>query len=90
MVDESIVFETPDEVVVVGEDNATGPEPGADVTGFAEGDACVCTAEAGETGLRGVGKRIGVTATTIAVSNRAIESLLSIYGTGSNPPGRKG
>ena len=38
----------------------------------------------------GVGNRIGVTATTSAVSNSAIESLLSIYGTGSNPPGRKG
>lgn len=32
---------------------------------------------------RGVGKRIGVTATIIAVSRSAIESLLSIYGTGS-------
>ena len=31
----------------------------------------------------GVGNRIGVTATTSAVSNSAIESLLSIYGTGS-------
>lgn len=38
----------------------------------------------------GVGNRIGVTATTSAVSNSAIESLLSIYGTGSKPPGRKG
>lgn len=40
--------------------------------------------------LRGVGNSIGVTATTSAVSNSAIESLLSIYGTGSKPPGRKG
>ena len=32
---------------------------------------------------RGVGKSIGVTATTIAVRSSAIKSLLSIYGTGS-------
>lgn len=49
-----------------------------------------CVAEIPGEVLRGEGKRIGVTATTIAVSNSAIESLLSIYGTGSNPPGRKG
>jgi hypothetical protein len=40
--------------------------------------------------FRGVGNNIGVTATTRAVKSKAIESLLSIYGTGSKPPGRKG
>ena len=50
----------------------------------------VCTTEATVEVFRGVGNRIGVTATTSAVSNSAIESLLSIYGTGSKPPGRKG
>jgi hypothetical protein len=40
--------------------------------------------------LRGVGNNIGVTATTSAVRRRAIESLLSIYGTGSYPPALKG
>ena len=40
--------------------------------------------------FRGVGNNIGVTATTRAVRSNAIESLLSIYGTGSKPPGRKG
>ena len=38
----------------------------------------------------GEGNNIGVTATTRAVRSNAIESLLSIYGTGSKPPGRKG
>jgi hypothetical protein len=54
------------------------------------GDVSVCVAEIPGEVFRGVGKRIGVTATTIAVSNSAIKSLLSIYGTGSKPPGRKG
>ena len=49
-----------------------------------------CVAEMPGEVFLGEGNRIGVTATTIAVSNSAIESLLSIYGTGSNPPGRKG
>ncbi len=40
--------------------------------------------------FRGDGNNIGVTATTRAVRSNAIESLLSIYGTGSKPPGRKG
>lgn len=39
---------------------------------------------------RAVGNNIGVTATMIAVRSNAIESFLSIYGTGSKPPGRKG
>jgi hypothetical protein len=62
------------------------------VTGFAEVTAgvAVCGDDVTAAGLRGVGNSIGVTATIIAVSNSAIESLLSIYGTGSNPPGRKG
>lgn len=57
-----------------------------------DGDGVVpdCVAEMPGVVFRGDGNRIGVTATTIAVSNSAIESLLSIYGTGSNPPGRKG
>ncbi len=50
----------------------------------------VCKLEVPGVVFRGVGNRIGVTATTSAVSNNAIESLLSIYGTGSKPPGRKG
>ena len=50
----------------------------------------VCAAGVTVAVFFGVGNRIGVTATTSAVSNSAIESLLSIYGTGSNPPGRKG
>lgn len=53
-------------------------------------EVSVCIAEATGVVFRGVGNRIGVTATTRAVSNSAIESLLSIYGTGSKPPGRKG
>ena len=39
--------------------------------------------EVGAGARRGVGKSIGVTATTIAVRRSAIKSFLSIYGTGS-------
>ena len=58
---------------------------GADVTGCADFlvDDSVVT-DLGAVGVRrGVGKSIGVTATTIAVRSSAIKSLLSIYGTGS-------
>ena len=82
-------------VTVAG--TATEPACEGTATGFeaaVEGlldetrELSVCAAEG--VVFRGVGNRIGVTATTSAVSNSAIESLLSIYGTGSKPPGRKG
>ncbi len=59
--------------------------PAGELTG-----ACCETAPAVAVAFRGVGNKMGVTATIIAVRSNAIESLLSIYGTGSNPPGRKG
>ena len=50
----------------------------------------VCVTKGPGVAFFGVGNRIGVTATTSAVSTSASESRLSIYGTGSKPPGRKG
>ena len=96
-VDESAVTEGVSALAATGAE--TDPVANGVVDGFEAAceelldetrELSVCVAERPGEVLRGVGNRIGVTATTSAVSNSAIESLLSIYGTGSKPPGRKG
>ena len=80
---EAAVLTTP---VFPGVEELTGDEVPAGGTA----GACCETAPVTGAVFFGVGNNIGVTATINAVRSRAIESLLSIYGTGSNPPGRKG